>query len=187
MRVGKTNLVLVCALLALLSFGAASCRRAKTSTATNDAADSGAAASNSSSSVQNNSQTPTSDDMAKYDADIARLEAESLRSPGDDDTRNDLSNAYVRRADANRRANRLREALRDYQKALRINPDNEAAQNEAAALADAATATKQGENFEPAPPPISPDIVTDEDAGEASKTNKSNAPQNKERRGKKPL
>ena len=64
----------------------------------------------------------------KLDAEIAQLEAQAEKNPEDDAARAALAAAYIRRGDALRDARRLDEALRDYQSAQRIDPDNEEAQ-----------------------------------------------------------
>ncbi len=64
----------------------------------------------------------------QLDADIAQLEAQAEKQPEDDTARTAVAVAYVRRANALRAAGRTDEALRDYQTALRFNPDNEDAQ-----------------------------------------------------------
>jgi tetratricopeptide (TPR) repeat protein len=73
---------------------------------------------------------PAADALAsgQLDAEIARLEAEAEKNPDDDSARANVAAAYVRRANALRAAARTDDALRDYQTALRFNPDNEDAQ-----------------------------------------------------------
>ena len=84
------------------------------------------------SSTQGNANTPGADAQAlasgKLDADITQLEAQAEKNPEDDAARASLAAAYIRRGDALRAAHRLDEALRDYQSAQRIDPDNEEAQ-----------------------------------------------------------
>ncbi len=100
-------------------------------------------------------------------AEIERLEKRAERNPGDDEARNQLANAFVRRANALREAQQLKEALADYQRALRINPDNEEAQKYAAEVAPLVEGTPQeGEYGEPPPLPITPNVT----GGEASPT-----------------
>ncbi|HVF56368.1 MAG TPA: tetratricopeptide repeat protein [Pyrinomonadaceae bacterium] len=102
-------------------------------------------------------------DTAKLDAEVDRLEKQAERNPADEDSRAALAKAYVRRGNALRDARRLREALLDYQKALRNDPDNEEAQRNVAEITPLVESTPPtGENGEPAPLPISPN-VTDED------------------------
>ncbi len=64
----------------------------------------------------------------QLDADIAQLEMQAEQRPEDDTARTAVAAAYVRRANALHAAARKDEALRDYQTALRFNPDNEDAQ-----------------------------------------------------------
>jgi cytochrome c-type biogenesis protein CcmH/NrfG len=105
----------------------------------------------------------SADDSTKLDADIERLEKQTERNPGDEDTRDELARAYVRRGDAERASGHLREALADYQRALRLDPDNAEAQNNAAATKEQLGGQQQqGENGEPAPLPITPNVA-DED------------------------
>ncbi len=101
-------------------------------------------------------------DPAQLDAEIARLERQAERNPADDSTRAELAVAYVRRGNSHRAAERLREALRDYQRAQRADPDNEAAQRAAAEVSPLVEGEQTGENGEPAPLPITPNVA-DED------------------------
>ncbi len=101
-------------------------------------------------------------DPAQLEADIARLEREAERNPMDDSARDELARAYVRRGDSHRTAGRLREALLDYQRALRSDPDNEDAQRNAAAISPDVEGEKTGENGEPAPLPITPNVADEE-------------------------
>jgi len=101
-------------------------------------------------------------DPAQLDAEIARLERQAERNPTDESMREELGRAYVRRGDSHRAADRTREALRDYQRALRADPDNEAAQRAAAEVSPLVEGEQTGENGEPAPLPITPNVA-DED------------------------
>ena len=106
-------------------------------------------------------------DPARLDGEIARLERLTERNPADDEARAQLARAYVRRAGAHRAAQRLREALEDYRRALRTDPDNEEAQKNVADITPQVEGTPQeGEYGEPAPPPISPNVTE----GEAKET-----------------
>ncbi len=98
---------------------------------------------------------------AQLDAEIARLEKIAQRNPSDDEVRDALAQAYVRRGNARRAAQQLREALRDYQNALRINADNEEAQRNAAEISPQVEGQPTGENGEPAPLPITPNVTTE--------------------------
>ncbi|HJQ31138.1 MAG TPA: tetratricopeptide repeat protein [Pyrinomonadaceae bacterium] len=106
-------------------------------------------------------------DVAKLDAEIERLERQAERNPGDEDTRDELARVYVRRGEARRASGQLQEALADYQRALRLDPDNGDAQNDAAAVKEQLGGEQHGENGEPAPLPITPN-VTDEDGKPAA-------------------
>ena len=108
-------------------------------------------------------------DTSKYDAEIARLEVQAEKSPGDDAARISLSKAYLRRADALRGAQQYREALRDYQSALRLDPDNEEVQKKVAEVSLPLESETTGEYGEPAPLPITPGATG---AGEDAATSK---------------
>jgi len=96
---------------------------------------------------------------ARLDAEITRLERLTERNPADDEARTQLARAYVRRADTHLAARRLPEALADYRRAQRLDPDNEEAQRNVADLSPQVEGTPQeGEYGEPAPPPISPNV-----------------------------
>lgn len=117
--------------------------------------------------------TPASDagsasteDLAKLDADIEQLENQAERNPADDDARDELARAYVRRGNSKRAAGHLQEALIDYQSALRQDPDNDEAQNNAAAIEEQIGGTPHGENGEPAPLPITPNVADEDGNGE---------------------
>jgi tetratricopeptide (TPR) repeat protein len=123
-----------------------------------------AANANGSGAPQNATKAVTSEaDAARVDAEIERLEKLVERNPGDDDTRDELSRAYVLRGDWLRTSGRLNEALLDYQRALRLDPDNDAAQKAAADTEEQiGGAQQQGENGEPAPLPIIPNVTDEE-------------------------
>jgi tetratricopeptide (TPR) repeat protein len=88
---------------------------------------------------------------------MRRALVESLRAA--------LSQVYLRRANARRDAQQLREALRDYQEALRFNPDNEEASSRAAEISPQIDEGRTGENGEPAPLPITPNVTADDSTG----------------------
>src|SRR5205085_9518960 len=102
-------------------------------------------------------------DFAKLDADVEQLEKRAERNPGDDDALSELAKAYVRRGDARRAANQLREALFDYRRAQSADPDNADAQRNAAEISPLVEGAQTGENGEPAPLPITPGATADED------------------------
>ncbi|HEU4597898.1 MAG TPA: tetratricopeptide repeat protein [Pyrinomonadaceae bacterium] len=151
----RARIALACALLLSL----AACGGGETpETNTNSGAD-----------AQANSSTANAapGDASKLDGEIERLEKQAQRNPGDDETRSQLASAYVRRANSLREARQLKEALADYQRALRTNPDNEEAQKNSAELAPLVEGTPQeGEYGDPPPPPITPNVI----GGEASPT-----------------
>ena len=98
-------------------------------------------------------------DPAQLDAEIARLEKQAERNPADDSARSDVAKAYVRRGDAHRAASRLQEALLDYQRALRADPDNEQAQRAASEITPEVQGEKTDEHGAPAPLPITPNVA----------------------------
>lgn len=108
---------------------------------------------------EGNTAGGTVGDPAHLDAEIERLEKQAEKSPGNAETLSELARAYVRRGNAHRAAQRLREAMNDYNRAQRNDPDNEEAQNNAAEIAPQVEGTPTGEYGEPAPLPISPNVT----------------------------
>ena len=90
---------------------------------------------------------------ANLDAEIARLE--STRQPNDVAVSEHLAKLYVRRGNIRKAAHDLPGALNDYRSALRYDPDNEEAIENAAAL----TPEETGEYGEPVLP-ISPNVTS---------------------------
>ena len=115
-------------------------------------------------------------DVAKLNADIERLEKAAERNPGDEDTRDELARAYVRRGDAQRASGQPQEALKDYQSALRLDPDNgEAQKNAADTQEQLGGEQREDENGAPAPPPISPNVADEDDKPAANANEKPTA------------
>jgi tetratricopeptide (TPR) repeat protein len=107
-------------------------------------------------------------DAGQLDADIERLEKQAERNPADEETQDELARVYVKRARAEQGAGRLQEALTDYQRALRHDPDNDDAQAGAAATEQQLGGDQQeDENGAPAPLPITPNVA-DEDGKPAA-------------------
>jgi cytochrome c-type biogenesis protein CcmH/NrfG len=102
-------------------------------------------------------------DFTKLDADVAQLEERAERNPGDDDALTELAKAYVRRGNAHRAANQLKEALQDYRRAQSADPDNPDAQRNAAEISPLVEGAQTGEVGEPAPLPITPGVTADDD------------------------
>jgi len=102
-------------------------------------------------------------DLSKLDADVDQLEKRAERNPGDDEALTELARAYVRRGNARRAANQLKEALQDYRRAQSADPDNADAQRNAAEISPLVEGAPTGENGEPAPLPITPGVTADED------------------------
>ena len=155
-----------CALLLVVALGGA-CNR-DTSTNSGDAAN--AAATPGSANAANagpGAASSGADDPSKHDAEIAQLEKQAESNPGDHDVQIALSLAYLRRADSFHKMQKLREALRDYQSALRHDPDSEDAQKRVAEISSQLEGQPTGEYGEPAPLPISPGVTTGEE-GEGS-------------------
>jgi cytochrome c-type biogenesis protein CcmH/NrfG len=111
-------------------------------------------------------------DFSTLDAEVGQLEKRAERNPGDDETLAALARAYVRRGNAHRAANRLREALLDYRRAQNANPDDEAAQRAAAEISTLVEGERTGENGEPAPLPITPGVTDDEEKAAPTPTPK---------------
>ena len=123
-----------------------------------------------------NATAPSSADVAKLSADIERLEKATERNPGDEDTRDELARAYVRRGDAQRATGQPQEALKDYQRALRLDPDNAEAQKNAADTQEQLGGEqREDENGAPVPPPITPNVA-DEDEKPAANANEKPTP-----------
>ena len=111
-------------------------------------------ASGNANNTQGNANAQGADAQAalasgKLDADIAQLEAQAEKNPEDDAARAALAAAYIRRGDALRAAGRLDEALRDYQSAQRIDPDNEEAQLRLEQLNQESGAEPRGDDGKP--------------------------------------
>jgi tetratricopeptide (TPR) repeat protein len=140
-------------LLALLA-PAAGCRRGAQANANGGAAHAGATQANAPAEAG-----APANDAAKLDADIERLEKAAERNPADEETRDEVARAYVRRANARRGAGQLNEALADYQSALRFDQDNAEAQSGAAATQEQLGGQQEDENGAPAPLPITPNVA----------------------------
>lgn len=158
-RAARAALTLLVALSALQ----AGCRRGA-----QQAADAGP---NQTASAQ---QTPAApEDMAQLEGDIDRLEKQAERNPADEETRDELARAYVKRAKAEQGGGRYQEALTDYQRALRHDPDNEEAQAGAATVDQQLGGDQQeDENGAPAPLPITPNVADEEGKPAATPTPK---------------
>lgn len=110
-------------------------------------------------------------DTSKHNAEIARLEKQAQKSPGDETTRTALAQAYLGRANALKDARQYRVALGDYRRALRYDPDNEEAQQMAAVIVGILKEMNRevpAEGEEPAPLAITPDTSEDDEEGAAS-------------------
>jgi tetratricopeptide (TPR) repeat protein len=118
-------------------------------------------ASNQTAAAQPNAAASPAD-IAQLNGEIERLEKQAERNPADGETQNELARAYVKRAKAEQGGGQYQEALADYQRALRHDPDNDDAQAGAAAATDAIGGDKEDENGAPAPLPITPNVA-DED------------------------
>ena len=118
-------------------------------------------------------------DVEKLNAEIERLEKATERNPADDDTRDDLAKAYVSRGDAERAQSQLQEALRDYQRALRLDPDNAEAQKNAYDTQEQLGGEQQeDENGAPAPAPITPNVADEDDKADGKTPANANANSN---------
>lgn len=159
MRATLRKITLAVSALALASF-ACGCRGG---VADNARQSNAGAQSQSPQSNANGGVATSNADVAKLSADIERLEKAAERNPGDEETRDELARAYVRRGDASRASNQPQEALKDYQRALRLDPDNAEAQKNAADIQEQLGGEQQDENGAPAPAPITPNVTDDED------------------------
>jgi cytochrome c-type biogenesis protein CcmH/NrfG len=105
----------------------------------------------------------SSTDITQLNGEIERLEKQAERNPADDETQDELARAYVKRAKVEQDGSQFQEALADYQRALRHDPDNLDAQAGAATVDQQLGGDQQeDENGAPAPLPISPNVA-DED------------------------
>ena len=148
------------AMLVALAAPLAGCRRE---------AQKGAVAGQTPAAQQGGAATPV--DAAQLDGEIERLEKQAERNPADEETRDELARAYVQRAKIGQGGGKLQEALKDYQSALRHDPDNEEAQAGAALVnRELGGDSQEDENGAPVPPPISPNVADEE--GKATPTPK---------------
>jgi cytochrome c-type biogenesis protein CcmH/NrfG len=108
--------------------------------------------------------------ISQLNGEIDRLEKLAERNPADEETQDELARVYVKRAKAEQGGGQVQEALTDYQRALRHDPDNEEAQAGAAAATEAIGGDKEDENGAPAPLPITPNVADEE--GKATPTPK---------------
>jgi cytochrome c-type biogenesis protein CcmH/NrfG len=155
-----TRAALALTLLAALVSSQAGCRRGA-QPATDPAAQQTAAAP----AVAAVSST----DINQLNGEIDRLEKQAERNPADEETQDELARVYVRRAKVEQSGSQFQEALADYQRALRHDPDNDDAQAGAAAVDQQLGGDqREDENGAPAPLPITPNVA-DED-GKASPT-----------------
>ena len=101
-------------------------------------------------------------DISQLNGEIERLEKQAERNPADEETRDELARTYVKRAKLEQSGGKYQEALEDFQRALRHDPDNDDAQAGAAAATEAIGGAQEDENGAPAPLPITPNVA-DED------------------------
>lgn len=154
----RTRLQALNALSCVLLLSLAACGGGERAGTSQNRADAESAANAASASRP--SPVAAGGDLSKLGGEIERLERLVERNPGDDAAREELAGAHVLRANALRDARRMKEALLDYQRALRINPDNEEAQKSAAEIAPLVEGTPQeGEYGEPPPLPITPNVT----------------------------
>ena len=110
-------------------------------------------------------------DISQLNGEIDRLEKLAERNPADEETQDELARVYVKRAKVEQGGGQYQEALTDYQRALRHDPDNEEAQAGAAAVDQQLGGDRQeDENGAPAPLPITPNVADEE--GKATPTPK---------------
>jgi tetratricopeptide (TPR) repeat protein len=100
-------------------------------------------------------------DVAKLDAEIRSLEAQSAQSPDDQSLRGSLADAYVRRGSAHYAARRLDDALKDYQSALSYDPTNEDAQLRITQINQETGGEPRADDGKPATVPAKPGASND--------------------------
>jgi Flp pilus assembly protein TadD len=153
-----TRAALALTLLAALVSSQAGCRRAAPQAADPATQQTAAAQPGAASST----------DINQLNGEIDRLEKQAERNPADEETQDELARVYVRRAKVEQGGGQFQEALTDYQRALRHDPDNEEAQSGAAAVDQQLGGDRQeDENGAPVPLPITPNVADEE--GQPSK------------------
>lgn len=95
-------------------------------------------------------------DTSTMDAEIARLEQQAEKNPDDDSTLGALADAYVKRGAALHEAQRLADALRDYQNALKYSPNHEEANLRVAQITQEIGAEPHAEDGKPVSIPAKP-------------------------------
>lgn len=173
MRVSPSKIALAASALALVVLAPA-CRGGGTPNAAQQS-NANAQPSSSQSGADGGAAAASTADIGKLNADIERLEKAAELNPADEDTRDELARVYVKRGDAERASGRPQEALKDYQRALQQDPDNEEAQKNTADLEAQTGGEKQDENGAPLPPPITPNVA-DEDGKPAATPNEKPTP-----------
>lgn len=155
MNIMRERAIILCGIagVCLLLLASAACRESG-----RDERENAGAASNNSSTAASDA-TGEAVDPAKLDAEVERLEKQAEKNPGNADTLAELARAYVRRGNAHRAAQRMREAMADYRRAQQNDPDNDEAQKNAADIAPQVEGAVTGEYGEPAPLPISPNVT----------------------------
>ncbi len=126
---------------------------ASTSNAGNTAASSGGLNGNAANVAPASGQAL---DTAKLDAEIARLEQQAEKNPDDDSTLGALADAYVKRGVALHDAQRLADALHDYQSALKYSPNHEEANLRVAQITLEIGAEPHAEDGKPVSVPAKP-------------------------------
>jgi tetratricopeptide (TPR) repeat protein len=149
-----TRAALALTLLAALVSSQAGCRRAAPQAA-DPAAQQTASAQPAAAAA--------STDINQLNGEIDRLEKQAERNPADEETQDELARVYVRRAKVEQSGSQFQEALADYQRALRHDPDNEEAQAGAASVDQQLGGDRQeDENGAPVPLPITPNVADEE-------------------------
>jgi tetratricopeptide (TPR) repeat protein len=160
----------VSTLMAALFFGACSSKNS----ATNQTANANAEPTPAPLTVAidaSNTARPEAIDLSAHNANIARLEDQAARLPGDDAARLALSRAYLGRAKALTEARQYRAALDDYRHVLQYDPDNGEAPQLAASITNLLQNQGQEvptEGNEPPPLAITPDTIPGDEAGSSS-------------------
>ncbi len=153
MRVWIGLLCLPCVLLLCVACGKSTSDGANASNAANAAASSNGTNGNASNVAPASGQAH---DNSKLDAEIVRLEQEAEKNPDDETMLGALADAYVKRGAALHDAQRLADALRDYQSALKYSPNHEEANLRVAQITQEIGAEPHAEDGKPVSIPAKP-------------------------------
>lgn len=114
-------------------------------------------ATTSSVAVNTNSAVGQSLDLTKLDAEIAQLEQKAEKNPEDESAREAVAQSYLRRGNAFYAARKLPEALKDFQSAVRFNPDNDEAQMRVTQVSQEINSEPRADDGRPVTVPTKPE------------------------------